>query len=126
MKAALAVALLGVVLPGVACELPAGGYFVDSPRYSLSYRTQPARISVGEHFALDFSVCAKDGRLAPNSVAVDAWMPAHKHGMNYKAGVKSYGGGRFYATGLMFHMPGQWQFLFDIDGERIAENIPIE
>ena len=126
VRAVLAVALLGTALPGLACELPAGGNFVDAPRYSLSYRTQPARISVGEHFALDFSVCAKDGRPPPGAVAVDAWMPAHKHGMNYKAGVKSYGGGRFYATGLMFHMPGLWQFLFDVDGERITETIPIE
>jgi len=46
--------------------------------------------------------------------------------MNYKPEVKPYGSGRFYATGLMFHMPGLWQFLFDIDGERIAETIPIE
>jgi hypothetical protein len=126
VKAALAAALLGFAVQGLACELPAGGYFVDSPRYSLSYRTQPARITVGEHFALDFSICGKDGRPLPSAVVVDAWMPAHKHGMNYKAEVKSYGGGRFYATGLMFHMPGLWQFLFDIDGERIADNIPIE
>ena len=126
MKTALAIALLGIAAPSVACELPAGGDFVDSPHYSLSYRTQPARISVGEHFALDFSVCGKDGRPPPSVVVVDAWMPAHKHGMNYKAEVKSYGGGRFYATGLMFHMPGLWQFLFDVDGERIADNLPIE
>jgi len=127
VRAVAAAALFSTALQGIACELPAGGNFVDSPRYSLSYRTQPARISVGEHFALDFSVCAKDGRRPPpGAVAVDAWMPAHKHGMNYKAEVKSYGGGRFYATGLMFHMPGLWQFLFDIDGERIADNIPIE
>jgi len=126
VKAVLAAALLGAGLPGIACELPAGGNFVDSPRYSLSYRTQPARISVGEHFALDFSVCAKEGRPPPGAVVVDAWMPAHKHGMNYKAEVKSYGGGRFYATGLMFHMPGLWQFVFDVDGERIADNMPVE
>ena len=86
----------------------------------------PDLLASGEHFALDFSICPKDGRPAPSAVAVDAWMPAHKHGMNYKAEVKSYGGGRFYATGLMFHMPGVWQFLFDIDGARIAESIPVE
>ena len=126
VKTALAAALVSVATQGVACELPAGGYFVDSPRYSLSYRTAPGRISVGEHFALDFSICPKDGRPPPSTVAVDAWMPVHKHGMNYKAEVKSYGGGRFYATGLMFHMPGLWQFRFDIDGERVTEDIPIE
>lgn len=126
MKAAVAAALLGFAVQGFACELPAGGNIVDAPRYSLVYRTQPARISVGEHFALDFSVCAKDGRPLPSTVNVDAWMPAHKHGMNYKAEVSALGDGRFRAVGLMFHMPGLWQFLFDLDGERIADSLPLE
>ncbi len=115
VKAALAAALLGLAGQGVACELPAGGNIVDAPRYSLVYRTQPARLSVGEHFALDFSICAKEGRPAP-----------HRHGMNYRAEVSALGGGKFRAVGLMFHMPGLWQLLFDIDGERIADNLPIE
>jgi hypothetical protein len=126
VKAALAAALLGLAGQGVACELPAGGNIVDAPRYSLVYRTQPARLSVGEHFALDFSICAKEGRPAPSAVKVDAWMPAHRHGMNYRAEVSALGGGKFRAVGLMFHMPGLWQLLFDIDGERIADNLPIE
>ena len=126
MKVALAAALLGLAAQGAACELPAGGHFVDAPRYSLSYRTQPPRIAVGEHFALDLSICGKDGRPPPREVVVDAWMPAHKHGMNYKAEVKSYGGGRFYAQGLMFHMPGLWQFRIDVDGERLLDNVTIE
>jgi YtkA-like protein len=126
VKAVLAAALLWLAVPGIACELPAGGNIVDAPRYSLVYRTQPERISVGEHFALDFSVCPKDGRPPPGTVKVDAWMPAHRHGMNYKAEVSALGGGKFRAVGLMFHMPGLWQFLFDIDGERIADSLPIE
>ena len=126
MRAALASVLLGVTAGSAACELPAGGHFVDAPRYSLSYRTQPPRIAVGEHFAVDLTVCGKDGRPPPSKVAVDAWMPAHKHGMNYKAEVKPYGGGRFYAQGLMFHMPGLWQFRFDVEGERLVDNLTIE
>ena len=126
VRAALAVALLGIAVPGAACELPAGGHFVDAPRYSLSYRTQPPRIAIGEHFAVDFSVCGKDGRPAPSAATVDAWMPAHKHGMNYRVEVKSYGNGRFYAQGLMFHMPGLWQFRFEVEGERLVDNVTIE
>ena len=41
----------------------------------------------------------RTARPPPSAVVVDAWMPAHKHGMNYKAEVKPYGGGRFYADG---------------------------
>ena len=130
VKAVLAAALLGVALPGIACELPAGGNFVDAPRYSLSYRTQPARISVGEHFALDFSVCGKDGRPPPSAVVVDAWMPAHKHGMNYKATVKPADGGRYQAEGFMFHMPGRWEFIFEMRGggktDRVTKSVTLE
>jgi hypothetical protein len=39
-------------------------------------------------------------------------MPAHRHGMNYAAAVKPLGGGRYRAEGLLFHMAGEWEFVF--------------
>ena len=45
---------------------------------------------------------------------VDADMPEHRHGMNYRARVQALGGGRYRADGLMFHMPGRWRFVFDL------------
>ena len=42
-------------------------------------------------------------------------MPAHKHGMNYAPSLKPLGPGRWRAEGLMFHMPGRWEFVFEID-----------
>ena len=73
-------------------------------------RTWP--LPVGRHFALDIAVCAAPGTALPASLRVDADMPAHRHGMNYKPTVQALGGGRFVAEGLMFHMPGRWRFLF--------------
>jgi cytochrome c peroxidase len=43
-------------------------------------------------------------------------MPEHRHGMNYAPAVKPLGPGRWRAEGLMFHMPGKWEFLFEVRG----------
>ncbi len=118
----LAAALCGAAQ---ACELPAGSR-VESPRLALAYRTIPPRIAVGEHFAVEIALCAKGDLKLPGVISVDAWMPEHRHGMNYKAGVTATGGGRFRAEGLMFHMPGRWEFVFDVGGERLADSVRLE
>jgi len=41
-------------------------------------------------------------------------MPEHRHGMNYAPEVKPLGPGRWRAEGLMLHMPGKWEFVFEI------------
>jgi len=126
MRLLVAAGLLVLPLHAPACELPGGGKTVESSLYSVVYRTQPARISVGEHFSLELAICAKGGKVAPGTIGVDAWMPEHRHGMNYKAGVRSLGDGRFRAEGLMFHIPGRWEFLFDVGGERLADSLRME
>jgi hypothetical protein len=106
-------------LPAVAQTCPAldGARKVESDRYVLSYRTQPAKLVVGQHFSVELAVCPKSGQPAPDGVRVDGFMPEHNHGMNYKAVVKPATGGRYEATGLMFHMPGKWDFIFEVRGE---------
>ena len=106
-----------IALPAFAqtCELP-GGQRVESGRYIVVYRTRPEPMRIGAHFAVDFMICPKAGEAAPDGVRVDGYMPDHAHGMNYKAVVKPAGGGRYEATGLMFHMPGKWDFIFEVRG----------
>lgn len=90
-----------------ACELPGGpAQTLASARHTIVYRAAP---KVGEHFAVELAVCP-----APESLRLDAWMPEHRHGMNYKPAVKPLGGGRYRAEGLLFHMPGRWEFLFEL------------
>jgi len=100
--------ILGLLLlapAAQACELPGGAALaIRSPTHTVVYRAAPR---VGEHFAVEFAVCP-----APDSVQLGAWMPAHRHGMNYAPGVKALGGGRYRAEGLLFHMPGEWEFVF--------------
>jgi hypothetical protein len=56
----------------------------------------------------------------PVALRVDADMPAHRHGMNYRTTVTALGDGRFRAEGLMFHMAGRWRLLFDLPAPTAA------
>ena len=98
------------------CDALKGARKVESSRYVLAYRTQPAKLAVGQHFVVEMAVCPKSGEGAPEAVRVDGFMPEHNHGMNYKAVVKAGEGGRYLADGMMFHMPGRWDFIFEVRG----------
>ena len=117
----LAAAALGLSLAGAAgaCELPLRGTQLESPRFSLVFRTEE-KIAVAKHFKLEIAACSKSGGRAPESLKVDATMPEHRHGMNYAPTVKKLGPGRWQADGLMLHMPGRWEFVFVLDGERLT------
>ena len=93
---------------------PMCGRTLESARYSVMYRTLPEKIPVTQHFSLELAVCANAGVPPPEAVQVDAWMPEHRHGMNYKASVKPAAGGRYRADGLLFHMPGRWELIFEL------------
>jgi YtkA-like len=107
-------AAFGTVADGCVPDLPGGGRTLESVRYSVMYRALPEKIPMGEHFSLALAVCANAGAPMPENVTVDAWMPEHRHGMNYKASIKPAGGGRYRAEGLMFHMPGRWELIFEL------------
>lgn len=105
-----------VALPAPAdaapCDVPAG----FAPRARLEsgglvvvYRTVPEAIELGRHFAVEAIVCP-----APTGLRVDARMPEHRHGMNYRPRVSTTPGGVYVAEGLLFHMPGRWQLVFDV------------
>ena len=98
------------------CADLAGGQKVESDRYVLSYRTQPAKLAVGQHFLVELVVCPRSGQPVPDGVRVDGFMPEHNHGMNYRAVIKPAEGGRYLAEGLMFHMSGKWDFIFEVRG----------
>jgi cytochrome c peroxidase len=116
LRFALAAAL---TLPAAAqaCEPGLAGTRLESGRFVVSFRAE--EIAVSRHFALEIAACARSGP-PPSALKVDAHMPDHRHGMNYKAEVTRTGPGRWRAMGLLFHMPGKWEFLFEIDGERLS------
>lgn len=80
----------------------------------VAFRSQPAPIPVDKHFKLELQLCPAAKQ--PNSLRVDADMPLHRHGMNYRATVVpvNAASGRYRAEGLLFHMPGRWRLIFDL------------
>ena len=133
MKSRLALVFLACAASGAqACDAPAGpggAARIESRDTVLVYRTSPPKIAIGQHFSVDAIVCAKS-QGEPTGVRVDAQMPAHRHGMNYRARVTPKGGGRYVAEGLLFHMPGRWQLVFDVDRpgrtERLTHDLTVE
>ncbi len=89
----------------------------------LLYRFDPAPPMVGRPLAIDLLSCASD---PPDLVGVDAVMPAHRHGMNYRPQLHAVGPGAWRAEGLLLHMPGSWRFNFgfrDASGAMAAQTL---
>ena len=95
-------------------QLSGGGRTLEAGPYTIAYRSLPAKIPLGQPFSLFFAVCANNGAAAPASVNVDAQMPEHRHGMNYRPSIKPEAAGGYRADGLMFHMPGRWELIFEV------------
>ena len=110
------------------CPLDLGrgtGLVVFSDHYLIAFRPEPMKIEVGQPFSLLFNVCAKSG--SPGELlAVDAQMPDHKHGMNYRPTIVPGGDGRYRVDGLVFHMPGYWELSIDVrtgeESERLTHD----
>lgn len=106
----------GAALAACGDALPAATRLqAEAAGWQLAFAPRPVPLAVGRPFALDIVVCPPAGQPLPAALNVDAEMPAHRHGMNYRASVQTLGGGRWQAEGLMFHMPGRWRVLFDLD-----------
>ena len=106
---------------------PGEGTRLESTRFLVAYRTE--RIEVARHFALAVGVCPKPGQPAPEALKVDARMPEHRHGMNYAPALEALGPGRWRAEGLMLHMPGRWELVFEVRAagatDRLAHPISV-
>ena len=107
------------------CPLDLGrgtGLVVFSDHYLIAFRPEPLRIEVGQPFSLLFNVCAKSG--SPGELlAVDAQMPDHKHGMNYRPTIVPGGDGRYRVDGMVFHMPGHWELSIDVRAGEESERL---
>ena len=121
--AASSAAVCGADLPAKARRV------VTSPRHQIAFAMQPAP-AVGRHFGIDLEVCPRGEASLPLALRVDADMPAHRHGMNYRPTVRQLDPGHYRAEGLLFHMAGRWRLMFDlsVDGrlDRITHEIDLE
>jgi hypothetical protein len=70
------------------------------------------RLPLNRHFQLELQVCPAQPLPPPR---VDADMPAHRHGMNYRTTVLALPEpGRYRAEGLLLHMPGRWRLIVEL------------
>ena len=115
--AALGWAVLGA-LPGAnACPLPAPA--LQQGDMQAAWKVDGAPIAVGRHFAIEVQVCPALAAL----MRVDATMPEHRHGMNYRPSVKPLGEGRWRVEGMLFHMPGRWELRLDVQAAGRTEKL---
>jgi hypothetical protein len=128
----LSVALLPAATgwAGPACAAPPGftpAGRLESGDLVVLFRTVPAAVEIGRHFAVEAVVCPGP---PATELRVDAQMPEHGHGMNYRPGLTRGADGVYRAEGLLFHMPGRWQLLFSVERgdrtERLATDIMLE
>lgn len=94
----------------------AGAAKAETAQHTVYWRADPPKIPVAAHFAIELLVCPRAQASRATAIAVDARMPAHGHGMNYKPSLRSLGGDRYRVEGLMLHMPGSWELVFEVTG----------
>ncbi len=106
-----------VPLAAQACPLPAPA--LQQGAVQASWQVEGEPIAVGRHFAIEVRVCPADAVLT----RVDATMPEHRHGMNYRPSIEPLGPGHYRAQGLMFHMPGHWELRLDVRAAERTESL---
>jgi hypothetical protein len=89
---------------------PVGAQTVAAGGVQAWWLPDPAPLAVGRPFALQVQLCPADAQL----LRVDATMPEHRHGMNYRPTLKPLGDGRWRVEGLLWHMSGRWQLRLDV------------
>jgi hypothetical protein len=114
-----ALAALLAVSRAIACPLSAAdGTEVAGAGVQAAWRVAGppgAAIEPSRPFSLQVRLCPSTAEL----LAVDATMPAHRHGMNYRPSLHPLGDGRWRVDGLLFHMAGAWELTWDVRlGER--------
>ena len=117
LRRCIALLPLCLSLPASACPLAVPS--LKQGGVEAAWKVEGAAIGVGRHFAIEVQLCPTDATL----VRVDATMPEHRHGMNYRPSVKRLADGRWRAEGLMFHMPGRWELRLDVQSAGRTEQL---
>lgn len=113
-------------------EQPGAGVLTSSDgTYHLRYQITPTPLKLQQTFAITvaiFTDAALSQVAGDITLNVDGRMPQHRHGMNTEPIVKKTGAGVFQVEGMLFHMAGRWQLIFDItrDGETVRAQTALE
>ncbi len=83
----------------------------NAQHWAVSFTPTPNEMPLNEVFEITTWV---DGEDKVDSLRVDAAMPAHGHGMMTDPKTTKQPDGSFLTTGMLLHMPGDWEIYFDI------------
>ncbi|MEP5731021.1 MAG: hypothetical protein ABJL67_16820 [Sulfitobacter sp.] len=112
---------LAMASGATACPMPSGAIPLTSqtPHAPVAFAQMDA-LPLSAPFALTISIC--DATTKANSLAFDAHMPAHQHGMNFTVDVAKIANNRFEVSNVVFHMPGLWEIrvIIEVSGHRYA------
>jgi hypothetical protein len=109
MAAAALLSMAGLAAHA-ACPFPANEpAMATTGPVQARWSTEPMPVPVGEPFVLRVSLCPANAQL----LRVDATMPEHRHGMNYRPSIQATGPGQWRVEGLVWHMAGRWELKLD-------------
>ena len=114
--------LLAVLAAGPAFACGEGVPMVAETPSALSvHATVPDPLPLAQPFRMQIQFCG-DSTVPLERVTVDATMPAHQHGMNFRVDLAEAERNRFEVSNVVFHMPGLWEIRVEaeIDGRRYA------
>lgn len=97
---------------------PAHAQVISEGAVRVAWVAQPAPV-VGRPFALQVFVCPADLEL----LRVDAQMPEHRHGMNYRTSLQHLGRGLWRVDGLLWHMSGRWELSLDVRHQGVPQRL---
>jgi hypothetical protein len=92
--------------------------------FMVMWQAAPEPIPLNDIFQLSVMVHDSTGDtmlMSSELTAVDATMPAHGHGMNTAPLVTANGDGSFVVDGMMFHMAGEWEIVFDVADQGVTD-----
>jgi len=126
MRCVFIASLYLVSLPLLACDFASSERVSPGDGLMLHYRIKSPPLTVAQHFSMQFLLCRDETVLAIEGFRLDALMPAHGHGMNYKASIDLLDDGMVEASGLLFHMPGQWRVTVNLIYDGIARQTQLD
>lgn len=97
---------------------PVHAQVISEGAVRVAWVAHPAPV-VGRPFALQVFVCPADLEL----LRVDAQMPEHRHGMNYRTSLKHLGRGLWRVDGLLWHMSGRWELSLDVRHQGVPQRL---
>jgi hypothetical protein len=108
-------AMVALASPAFACPAAEQGFQrLASADAEVAYRWDPAELKVGRFFAAEVITCKAPHAEPVREIRLDATMPAHNHGMNYRPAAAETAPGHYKFTGLMLHMAGTWRLTIDL------------